>query len=70
MFLDQAASFAKHTIRAGLHYGGEVHRPLKKFSPRHGYFRLREGMHEKMKRQKNILFKLEFSGGQVFCLRL
>ena len=38
-------------LRAGLHYGGEVHRPVNKFSPRHGYFEAREGMLKNMKRQ-------------------
>jgi hypothetical protein len=30
------------TFRVVLHYGGEVHRLVKNFSPRHGY--LRQGM--------------------------
>jgi hypothetical protein len=29
-------------LKAALHYGGEVHRLVKNFSPRHGY--MRQGM--------------------------
>ena len=33
-------------------------------------FEARDGMSKKMKKQENILLKLEFSGGQVSCPRL
>ena len=37
-------------LKAALHYGGEVHRSVKSFSPRHGYLRQgMDGMLEKMK---------------------
>ena len=32
-----AWSWKSRGLRAGLHYGGEVHQPVKSFSPRHGY---------------------------------
>ena len=57
-------------LRASLHYGGEVHRPVKKFSPRHGFLRQRMVRRRRWEDKWIILFKLEFSRGQVSCLWL
>ena len=48
-------------LKAGLHYGGEMHRSVKKFSPRHA-FEAREGMPEKIQKIIKYSIQVEFSG--------
>ena len=57
------------TLRATFHYSGEVHQSVKIFSPRHGY--LRQGMVCQRRWKDNKIFdsSLEFSRGQVSCMR-
>ena len=47
-------------LRATLHYGGEVHRTVKSFSPRHGY--LRQGMVCQQRWKDNIYIFLSSWG--------
>ena len=51
--------------------GGEVHWSVKNFNPRQGYLRQRLVWRTRWKNKKNKkTLKLEFSGGQVSCLRV
>ena len=58
-------SLVRTALTASLHSGGEVHRSVKSFGPRHSC-NLRQGT----VCRRRWKFKLEFSGGEVSCLRL
>ena len=59
-------------LRAGLHYGGEVHRLVKGFSPRYGYLRQRMVCRRRWKdnREDNKICLSSRSSPEVSCPRL